>query len=209
MCAFDPSRLLRGARIAGGTLVLVLMLAACGGGESAAGTFDPAAPCIQDGQQPGAYPDLEALLPGTLLDRQPASIVSGRTCTPQSLGTLATHGVKELRFAGATWEEGAGAGFTVAVFEAAGLDAGQLVEFYQAGSKAARPGDEYHTSDAMVGGAPAARLDVTGADGSSQTVVAWTDPAGDGAGDGRVHALLAANLGEQRIADLLESLGGG
>ena len=36
-------------------------------------------------------------------------------------GSLADHGVTEMRFAGSTWDEGTSSGVTMAVFEAAGL----------------------------------------------------------------------------------------
>jgi hypothetical protein len=80
------------------------------------------------------------------------------------------------------------------------------VEFYEAGSRALRPDDTYTVSETTVGERAAVRLDVTGADRSTQTVVAWVDQAGPA--DGRVHALLVANLGSNRADRVLEELGG-
>ena len=56
-------------------------------------SFDPAAPCPAEGQQPGAYPDLEALLPATHEGKAPDSVDSGRLCTDANLGTLAAAGI--------------------------------------------------------------------------------------------------------------------
>ncbi len=194
-----PARLLR---VVGALLVTAAIGACSPGASDPAVSFDPQGPCTQDGQRPGAYPELEALLPNAWEDQQPASTQSGRTCTSASLGTLATHGIEELRFGGATWETGGASGFTVAVFDADGLDPEQMVEFYEAGARALRSADTYEVSDVTVAGRPAVRLDVVGADGSAQTVVAWSSPA-----DGRVFALLAANMGDARIAGLLELFG--
>ena len=80
---------------------------------------------------PGAYPDLEALLPATYDGKPPAGVDSGRTCTTDALGTLATHGITGVRFAGATWSLGASSGLTVAVFDGTGLDPATMLEFYE------------------------------------------------------------------------------
>jgi len=194
-----PARLLRVAC----ALLVTLAIGACSpAAADPAVSFDPSGPCTGDGQRPGAYPELEALLPNAWEDQPPASLESGRTCTTESLGTLATHGIEELRFGGATWETGGASGFNVAVFEAEGLDPEQMLEFYEAGARALRSSDTYEVSDVTVAGRPAMRLDVVGVDGSAQTVVAWSSPA-----DGRVFALRAANMGDARIAGLLELFG--
>jgi hypothetical protein len=189
-----------------GAFLVVLSVAACGADDGTGATFDPSAPCTVDAQQAGAYPELEALLPGSLEGQEPTSVVSGRTCTTEALGSLATDGITELRFAGATWDVGGSSGYTAAMFEAAGLKPGQVVEFYEAGSKALRPDATYAVSETTVGGRAAVRLDVTGADRSTQTVVAWVEP--DGPAAGRVHALLVANLDSSRADRVLEELGG-
>src|SRR5262245_41995819 len=102
--------------------VLAMALAACGTAPAPIVSFDPSAPCPAEGQQPGAYPDLEALLPTEHAGVAPANVDSGRICTPDQLGTLAEAGIDEVRYAGATWPAGGTAGHTVAVFTAEGLD---------------------------------------------------------------------------------------
>jgi hypothetical protein len=108
-------------------------------------------------------------------------------------------GVKELRFAGSTWGLGGTTGLTVATFEAEGLDPASMIEFYAAGAKANRKTEKMQVSDTTADGRPARRLDVLQSDGAYQTVVAW--PSGD---DGRVMVLLAADLGDTKVAAALE-----
>jgi len=181
---------------------MALALAACRGSNAPLVTFDPTGPCTSDGQQPGAYPDMEALLPGAYGDERPTNVDSGRTCTPTSLGTLAAAGVEELRFAGATWKLGGTSGMTLAVFQADGLDAAAMRGFYEAGASAARRTEKVALSDTTVGGAPAKRLDVLGSDGTGQTVVAWP-----GAEEGTVWVLLAADMGDTKVAEALATFG--
>src|SRR5262245_18599450 len=98
-------------------LLAALLAAGCG-----AAAFDPSGPCTADGRAAGAYPTLEALVPREL-DGNPAPRVdSGRSCTPGALASLASHGVKELRYAGSTWETGPDGGVSIAVFEAPGSE---------------------------------------------------------------------------------------
>jgi hypothetical protein len=185
-----------------GLLLATLLLAACSPGGASVESFDPSAPCPAEGRQPGAYPALEALLPGDLDGQAPDSVDSGRSCTAERLGTLAGRGVAELRFAGATWKTGGTSGLTLALFEADGLDAGQMLEFYETGARGARRTEKLVTSDTTVGGEPARRLDVLGSDGTGQTVVTW--PAGR---PGAVWVLLAADVGDARVAKILETFG--
>jgi hypothetical protein len=184
------------------TLALALVVAACGPAGGPASAFDPAAPCPAEGQQPGAYPELEARLPATFEDRSPDRVDSGRLCTEGSLGSLADAGVAEVRFAGATWHTGGTSGLTLAVFEGRGVDAGGMLEFYAGPAETARRTEKLVRSDTTVGEHPARRLDVLGSDGTGQTVVTWQVP-----GEPFVRVLLAADLGDARVAALLADLG--
>jgi hypothetical protein len=183
-------------------LALALGVAACGR-ETPVASFDPASACETDGRFAGAYPDLEALLPTAFEGQAPDTVDSGRSCTDAALGSLAAAGVDGLRFAGATWALGGTSGATVAVFEGDGLDAAKLLAFYEDGARAARRTEKLQVSDTTVGGTAAKRLDVLGSDGTGQTIVTW--PADE---PGRVNALLAADVGDARVADALEVLGG-
>jgi putative component of toxin-antitoxin plasmid stabilization module len=92
------------------------------------------------------------------------------------LGTLGGHGVKELRFAGATWSTGTESGVSLAVFTVADgptLDPAWLAEFYEAGAKGGKNVTSVEASDYAVGtGVTARRIDVLNGE-SYQTVVVW------------------------------------
>jgi hypothetical protein len=178
------------------TLLAVLTVAGCGAGTPYA-SFDPRSACTSDGLFPGAYPDLEARLPARFDGRGPDTRDSGRNCTAAELGTLAGHGVVEVRYAGATWELGDESGVTLAIFAGSSLTAEWLGEWYEAGARAARRTRNISPSRPAVAGRPAYRLDTIN-DDSSQTVITWDAPAGDA-----VYVVVAADVPEARIQEAL------
>ena len=181
------SRTRRSVRLVAAMVLVTLVAAACGS------SFDPTGPCAADGTAPGAYPDLEAVVPKDFDGNPPRQVDSGRTCSSDALGTLTSHGVKELHFAGATWGTGTDSGLTLAVFvDADGppLDAAWLAEFYEAG---ARAGKNVQTVDptsvpisAPGGNIAGRRIDVLNGE-SFQTVVIWPR-------DGRVAVVIVADF---------------
>ncbi len=151
-------------------LAAALVVAGCGAGRA---SFDPTGPCIADGQRAGAYPALEALVPVSLAGRRPDRLDSGRSCTEKALGTLRSHGVSELRFAGGLWELGRNSGTTLVVFDSpTPLDAEWLAEFYEAGARAGRKTEGIESKPVDVAGTRGFRLDTLN-DDSYQTVVVW------------------------------------
>lgn len=185
---------------------LVAIAAACGPAIDPV-SFDPATPCTRpedEGRFPGAYPALEGLLPAAFENAAPTFRDSGRSCTPEQLGTLGERGIAEIHFAGANWDLGNGRALTIAVFEASGLDPQRMIEFYEAGARAARRTNDLQTSDTTVGDLPAKRLDVLFGD-SRQSIVAWPeDPS-----TGRVKVLLSAELGDAKVAEILDLIARG
>jgi hypothetical protein len=166
-------------------LILVSIVAvACG---SSGPSFDPTGPCLVDGQVAGAYPELEAAIPSTLRGEPSVSLDSGRSCSAGNLGTLAGHGVTELRFAGGLWEVGDRSGVTIARFTAPGLESAWMAEFYETGARAGRKTEEISVSRPPVGGGPGWRLDTLN-DESFQTIVVWSDDE-----PGAVWVVLAAS----------------
>lgn len=147
------------------------LVAGCAGGR-AAPSFDPAGPCTADGQRPGAYPELERLIPATFEGVAPARLDSGRNCTELNLGTLASHGIREVRFAGGLWETGERSGFTMAVLTAPGLTAERMAEFYEAGARAGRKTEEVNRSVLDLHGDKAWIISTLN-DESYQTIVVW------------------------------------
>ncbi len=151
--------------------LLAAILAGCGGQP-----FDPTGPCTTDGSTTAAYPELEAVVPTELRGAPPSALDSGRACTPAGLGTLATHGVEELRFAGATWEVGSDSGVSLAVFtdpNGPALEPGWVAEFYETGARAGKKVEsvtaaDYSVTDQISG----RRIDVLNGE-SYQTIVVW------------------------------------
>jgi hypothetical protein len=140
--------------------------------------------------------------PGSRTDA--VNVDSGRSCTDEALGTLASAGIDELRFAGATWDLGGGTALTVAAFEGDGLTPAAMIEFYASSAAANRKTEKLVTTDATVGGTSGSRLDVLQSDGTGQSIVAWP-----GDRDGLVNVLLAADLGDTKVLEALEAFGGG
>ncbi len=191
------------AGVAAAAVVLLLVAAACGTATPNS-SFDPASACTTDGRMPGAYPELEALLPRAYEGATPATVDSGRSCTKTALANLADDGIEGVRFAGATWPLGGTTALTVAVFEGDGLDPGELLDFYARGAQIASHTDALTTSDTTVAGKPARRLDVLSNDGTGQTIVTWPGDA-----PGRVMVLLASDLGDAKVLDALAAVAGG
>ncbi|HUG30813.1 MAG TPA: hypothetical protein VMQ65_09920 [Candidatus Limnocylindria bacterium] len=160
-------------------LALVVLVAACGGSVNP--SLPNGAGCATDIRAPGAFPNLEALLPLGMIEASPTTVDSGANCSRASLGTYTGHGIGELRFAGATWDHGDGEGTVVAVFTTpqAGqpaLEATWVEEFYTAGAVAGRTIDDVKTSRPVMRGAGQVfRLEAIN-NLSLQTVVIW--PAG-------------------------------
>jgi hypothetical protein len=175
----------RTLRIAAAVVLVAILVTACGGA-----TFDPTGPCTADGTAPGAYPDLEAVVPKLFAGAPPRQVDSGRTCTNSALGTLTEHRIKELRFAGATWGTGTDSGLTLATFVVADgppLDPAWLAEFYEAGARAGKNVQKVDASDVIVDGTIAGRrIDVLNGE-SFQTVVVWPR-------DGRVAVVIVADF---------------
>jgi hypothetical protein len=113
-----------------GVFVLAAALSAvsCSGGPPP--SFDPTGDCTTDGRAPGAYPDLEALVPTRYMGVAPGTLDSGRNCTVTNLGSLARLGITEVRFAGGTWTFGAERAAVLAKFRTHGLTADYLAAFY-------------------------------------------------------------------------------
>ena len=168
----------RATRRARATIVLVAIVVALAGCANEL-VATPLGPCGDDARAPGGFPELEVLLPAALPagGRAPDGVDSGRSCSEAALGTLKSHGVTELRFAGATWREGDSDGTVIAVLATPGgvplLDEAWVEEFYEAGAAAGKKTDNIETSQPTMDGAGAVfRIDTLN-DLSFQTVVTW------------------------------------
>jgi hypothetical protein len=195
------SRVIRRSPLLVRAALIAAVVAACGSSIPVV-SFDPSSPCTTDGRQPGAYPDLEALLPTQYEGQPPDNVDSGRSCTEGALGAMFDRGITGVHFAGATWQLGGATALTVAVFEADGLTPVAMIDFYQAGASGNSKVEKIATSDLTVAGRSGSRLDVLLSDGTGQTIIAW--PASTA---GRVFVLLASDVGDANVLKALDTFG--
>ena len=182
-------RLATGAATALSALVVVLVVAGCAAKELAA---NPLGPCGDDARTAGGFPELESLVPGALGEerRSPDRVDSGRNCSDATLGTLKSHGVTELRFAGATWNGSSSSEGTVIAVMATPtwvppLEEAWVEEFYETGARNGKKTDNVEVRRPTLD--PIGEvfwLDVLN-DLSFQTVVTWQT-------DGLTHVVIVA-----------------
>ncbi len=182
-------------------LALAVTLAIVGCAAGVATSFDPDAPCTSDARVPGAFPDLEALVPPTFLDEPPGSLDSGRNCPGPNLGILADAGITELRFAGATWSFGAERAAALVVFTAPGLTADLMGEFYAISGRDANRTKLLEASSPTIAGRPGRRIDTQTGE-RLQTVLVWPSAEPD-----RVNVVITNDLPEARIQDAVAAFG--
>jgi hypothetical protein len=182
-------------------LCLVLgIAAACAAGSTP--SFDPTGTCLSDGRAAGAYPELEALVPKTYMDGPPETLDSGRNCSADNLGSLASQGISEVRFAGGTWTFGAERAAVLAVFQGGGLEASALADFYDRSAQDASRTDITARYDVMVAGRPGRRLDTKTGE-RVQTVIVWPSEHADA-----VDVVITNDLPDARIQDAVNAFEG-
>jgi hypothetical protein len=174
-------------RIIAIAVVLAPALAACGSAEPS-GVLGP---CGDDARSIGGYPVMEALLPTALVTRAPDKVDSGRSCSDAALGTLTSHGIHELRFAGATWNQGGSDATVIAVLatpsEQPLPQEAWIEEFYAAGAVAGKHTGAVTTDRPTMQGAGEVFRIETINDLSLQTVVIWED-------HGLIHVVIVATM---------------
>ena len=183
-----------------GALLAGVIVAACSSGPSA--SFDPSGSCTSDGSAPGAYPALEARIPTRYEGQGPGHLDSGRHCSKENLGSLAAAGITEVRFAGGTWDFGGDAAAVLAVFEADGLTAAQIAEFYATSARAADRTTVDGESTLTLAGRPGHRLDTT-TGSRSQTILVW--PAAD---PDIVDVVIGNELPDPKLMAAVDAFGG-
>lgn len=182
------------ARVLAGVLPRLLagalLLAACGAAPTPSGPLGPCGTDRADAMSLGGFPELEALVPSSLEGRAPDTVNSGRSCSDKALGSLASHGIRELRYAGATWNQGRSDAAVVAVLstppDQPPLQQAWIEEFYTAGAVAGTKTDNVTTTrPTMEPVGQVFRIDALN-DLSLQTVVTW------GGDDGVAHVVIVA-----------------
>ncbi len=168
------------------------LVAGCMSDPDAPASFDPSAACNGADSQvmAGSYPELEVLLPTSLAGVKPTSLVSGRLCSANTLGTLYDDGIRESHFGSAVWDRGGGSGIQMTVMEAAGLTVANAIKSYDNGAANAPKVHALTTTNVTVNGLAGMRLDIEN-DDFQQEVVIW--PTGTA---GRLRVLIASNIHE-------------
>jgi hypothetical protein len=157
---------------------------------------------MSDGSAPGAYPDLESLVPATYRGEPPAILDSGRNCSDEKLGTLAAR-FDEVRFAGATWTFGAERAVVLAVFTAPGLDAESMFDFYVEPARSASRTEILGQSELSIAGRTGHRLDTKRVE-RLHTVVVWPSAEPD-----HVNVVITSDLPDARIQEAIDAFGRG
>jgi hypothetical protein len=183
-----------------GFLLIAALLGACSGDPAV--SFDPTGPCNADGSAPGAYPDLEARIPTSYEGQGPTQLDSGRHCSPESLGSLATAGFTEVRYAGGTWDFGGDRAAALVVFQAEGLTAERIADFYAQSARAADRTTITGESSPTLAGRPGRRLD-TATGSRTQTIVVWPSSQID-----VVDVVITNDLPDPKILAAVEAFGG-
>jgi len=188
------------ARAAGVLLLVAAIVAACGGGPGA--SFDVAAGCPVEGRVAGAYPDLEKRIPTSYEGRAPDTLDSGRHCDPDSLGSLAKAGFDEVRFAGGTWDFGGERAAALVVFQAPGLTAAQVADFYGTSAQTANRTTITGVTTPDIVGRSGHRLDTMTGD-RVQTVVVWPSATPD-----VVNVVITNDLPDGKIQSAVDAFAG-
>ncbi len=187
-----PSPALRLTALLCLALGLAVSLAACVDDATPVGSFDPSQPCNGADSQVmvGAYPDLEAALPTSLAGVAPTSLVSGRLCSANTLGTLYALGIHETQFASEVWNRGGGSGIQLTLMSAGGLTVANVLESYTSGAANAPKVHSLKTTNVTVNGLAGMRDDIEN-DDYAQDVVVWP-----GAAAGQVRVVITSNIHE-------------
>lgn len=191
----------RVARLIGVLVLAVGLVAGCS--ASSAPSFDPTGPCSGDGSAPGAYPDLEALVPTSYEDRAPDRLDSGRNCSDENLGPLADEGIDEIRFAGGTWEFGSDIAAVLAVFDADGLTVDKMADWWESTALDSSRTEILGTSYVDVAGRQDVRRLDTKTGERLQSVLVW-----GGEEPGQVNVVLTHNLPDPKIEAAVAAFGG-
>lgn len=171
-------------------VLAAVLVAACGSPGAATGPLEACGADKADAKSIGGFPALEALVPRDLKGAAPDLVNSGRNCSDRALGSLRTHGIEELRYAGATWNHAKSDATVVAVLATPAdqppAQQAWIEEFYTAGAVAGTKTDNVTTTRPTIEPVGQVfRLDALN-DLSLQTIVTWND-------EGLIHVVIVAS----------------
>lgn len=91
-----------------------------------------------------------------------------------ALGSLKSHGIGELHFAGGQWHLSDRSGVTMAVLSSpTGLEPAWAGEFYESSARVAKHTENVSAAAARIGDVDAFRVETLNDEASFQTVVVW------------------------------------
>ena len=132
----------------------------------------------------------------------PGTLDSGRNCAAEALGALREAGIDEARFAGGTWSFGGTRAAALVVFQAPGLTADTMADFYIESARAANRTRVTGETMPTLAGRTVHRIDtVTGP--RQQTVVVWPASAPD-----VVNVVITNDLPDPKIEAAVEAFAG-
>jgi hypothetical protein len=131
-----------------------------------------------------------------------ATLDSGRHCSIENLGSLAAAGISEVHFAGGTWDLGGDAAAALAVFQAHGLTADLLADFYVQSARTADRTTVTGQSTPTLAGRPGHRLDTT-TSSRQQTIEVWPSAESD-----IVNVVITNELPDPKIQSAVDAFSG-
>lgn len=171
-----PSRTFQRSRAVS---ALLLVLAMSAGACSAVVPPNGNLPCdatIDSQRAAGFDVALEATLPVAGWERTPTQVDSGRECSPARLGPLWGAGIRELRSAGAIFDNADQTGYTLVSYRATGLSLEALSYAFERGARGGRKTQDVRVEPDHVGDWPASRLTLINGD-HGQVIVLFANPA--------------------------------
>ena len=182
-------------------VAVVVGLVACAGEPAA--SFDPAGPAPRTARSPGAYPDLEALVPATYRDAPPEAVDSGRNCSRREARVAGRARVSTRSGSpGRPGRFGAERAVVLAVFSATGpRRRGDVADFYAESARAeprrrSSPSRSRRSPADPAAGSTPRRVE------RLQTVVVW--PAAD---PDVVNVVITNDLPDARIQEAIDAFG--
>jgi hypothetical protein len=158
----------------------------------------PCDPSIDVQRAAGFDLALEASLPLAAFAETPSTVDSGRECSEKRLGPLWGSGLRELRSAGAIFEQENLTGFSVVTYQGVGLTLDALTYAFERGAATGRKTQDIRIESALVGTWEGSRMTLLNGDRRQVIVLFQVDGEVD-----QVRGLLTSDLSNEEIENLL------
>lgn len=179
-------------------LLVALTFVACAPSAPPDGSL-PCDPSVDVQRAAGFDIELEATLPISAFNETPNSVDSGRECSEKRLGPLWGAGMRELRSAGAVYEQDNLSGFSVVSYQGAGLTLDALAYAFERGAATGRKTQDIRIEKVQIGSWEGSRMTLL--NGDKRQVILLFQVAGE---TDMVRGLLTSDLSNAVIDSLLE-----